>query len=155
MKLIIVLLCSLWLLGACTSSPTTLNITSSSFEGEDFIPIHTANTMIESFIESLPSNTDTNVKSWILQADALRELLADNEIVMVKVMLAHNEEWIDTKGDGIPVGYNNEALTIVLAGADKDGNYVLPEEPVAINKARPCPPSCPEGTAANNLIVTN
>lgn len=127
--------------------------------GEDtaFIPVDTANKMIRSYLNSIQaSSNDTNLRSIIIDGNALREYLTSapgNNISHIKVMLAHQLDYINAGGNGIPCGYSRNGLTVILAGFDNSGNYLyFPVERV-MNHGWPCPHLCATGTAASDTLV--
>ena len=121
------------------------------------IPVDTADSMIQCYLNSIhyPSN-DTNVTSFIVNADTLRNYLNDTsngKIVQVKLMLAHTLNCVHSPAADANCGYNNKALTIVIVGYDKNNNYVLNPQGMVYDRAQTCPPYCPSsGTASNALI---
>ena len=123
-----------------------------------FVDKQTANTMIGSYLTSIgaPTNT-TNLRSLIIDADALRGYLTDSEegksITRVKLMFAHTEQYINSGHGGENCGYQSGALTIIIAGFDNNGNYILNGGGGVMNHANPCPHYCPSvGTAASDLL---
>jgi len=122
-----------------------------------FIIADSANKMIKSYLASIG---DTNgvvksdhLQSLILDAGALRRYLSDNSIKKVKIMFAHRLDYINDGHYGQPAGYSPAGLTIIVAGYDDDGNYVLAPGNMAPDRSMPCPTNCPvTGTAANPLL---
>lgn len=120
-----------------------------------FISKDSANKMIQSYLNSVSvpgTIQDTNLYSLILDAQALRTYLSDTTIKGVKVMLAHTLDYINAGNEGTNAGYKSNALTIVIAGYDQNGNYVLGPGYRVPDRAVPCPVVCPLGTAGNSLL---
>ena len=127
--------------------------------GTGFIPIDSANKMLSSYLKSLDTVTavDANLHAVIFNADSLRSMLNDEtngKIAHVKVMFAHRLDYINSGGQNVNCGYDNDALTLIIAGYDTVGNYVYHPAGKVLNIGSPCPPLCPEnGTAASNLLT--
>lgn len=120
-----------------------------------FISVDSANEMIQSYLTSIQdSNSDNpSLQSLIVDAGALRDYLSDTSITKVKIMFAHTMQYINEGHDGQPAGYKPNALTIVIAGFNVEGNYVTAPGRMVPDRARPCPSDCPTtGNAANPLI---
>lgn len=120
------------------------------------IPIDSANKMILSYLTSTDfTANDTDLQSLIVDAAPIRELFnCYSSVVSLKIMLAHKQDYINGGMFGIPAGYTRNALTVVVTGVDEAGDYVVFPGGTALNKSMPCPTSCPQGSAANALIVT-
>jgi hypothetical protein len=124
----------------------------------DFIPMDSANKMISSYLNSINySVNDSSLQSIIIDMDQLR-LYCDstnitNRITHVKLMFAHNLSYINAGHINQPCGYNSNALTLILAGVNSAGNYVYFNTNMVIDHSSPCPHNCPEGNAANPLLV--
>lgn len=86
-----------------------------------YISVDSANVMLESFQSGLSSN---DVQSFIVDADALRYYLNNSNIKHLKVMLAHDLDYVHGGNSGKAAGYNANGLTIVIAGFNKDNNYI-------------------------------
>jgi len=129
---------------------STINMTNYS----RMIPVDSANKMILSYLNSINYQTDdSKIRSLLYNADSLRKYLSDTSIKNIKIMFAHSLDYINAGGQNNNCGYDAGALTIVLAGYNKNGNYVTPNNSV-LERGAPCPATCPTvGTAANNLIV--
>lgn len=139
----------LFSLGACTSSNNNVDINDRS----NFISVDSANKMLQSYIDSKPPNDSSQLISLIVDADDLRFYLSDTSIIGLKLMLAHPLEYINSGNEGVNGGLQSDALTVVFAGFDSNGNYVLKPDNKVPNKAQRCPPFCIiSGTASNNLI---
>jgi len=123
---------------------------------DHFIPVDSANKMIRSYLNSI-ADSDTEkpqLQSLIMDADALREYLKDTSIKEVKVMFAHTMDYINSGHGGQYAGYRPGALTIIFAGYNLQGNYVLAPGNLVPDGSSPCPPFCPgTGTASLPLIV--
>ena len=121
-----------------------------------FIVKDSANKMIQSYLTSIGSSAttqDSSLNSLIFDADALRAYLSDTSIKNVKLMFAHTLEYINAGNSGTNAGYKSGALTLVVAGYDQDGNYILGPTQMVPDRARPCPHYCPlTGTASSNLL---
>lgn len=146
------------LLGAAAIAMTlhSCKPSSSRADIEGYIPKDSANRMIRSYLTSIGGDSNpgnSNLYSLIVDADLLRDYLGNKEIKKVKVMLAHNLAYINSGHEGQNAGYNSDALTIVMAGYNRAGNYVLAPGNVVCNHAMPCPRNCPEyGTASANTL---
>lgn len=124
---------------------------------EGYIGKDTANKMIQSYLTSIEGDTTQlqapNLHSLIVDADLMRHYLSNPEIKNVKVMLAHTLGYINSGHGGQNAGYKSDALTIVMAGYDKAGNYVFHAIDRVPNHATPCPRNCPDaGTASQSLL---
>ena len=120
-----------------------------------FIPVDSANKMLESYLNSINADIDTsgNIQSFIMDAGAIREYLADNSIKKVKIMLAHTLNYINAGNAGVNCGYRTGKLTIIMAGFDADGNYIFTPDNKVPDRAEPCPTNCPSvGTAADMTL---
>jgi hypothetical protein len=123
----------------------------------DFIPMDSANKMVNSYLHSIQYQTnDTDLRSITIDAGALRTLL-DSEInsgtiTTVQIKLAHTLDYINRGHVNQPAGFNCDALTLVISGVDAMGNYVNVTSDI-INHGRPCPHNCPQGTAGNAFFI--
>ena len=123
--------------------------------GYYFIPVDSANKMLESYLSSINADSDTsgNVQSFIMDADAIREYLSDNSIKKVKIMFAHTLSYINSGHAGVNCGYRAGKLTIIMAGYDSDGNYIFTPDDKVPDRAEPCPTHCPViGTASDMTL---
>lgn len=149
-----------WLMlltAGCTKSELSEPLPIPSFRSTDtgsgpLISVSQADTMIFSYLLSINKGGDSSLKSWTLDAAAFRRLLSDTTVHELKIMLAHTPEQIQNHGMGKYAGYHSDALSLVITGVNRFGDYVLTSEGMAINKARRCPPKCPTGTAGHDLI---
>lgn len=122
-----------------------------------FIPVDSANKMIQSYLNSIANrdSANTQLQSLVMNADALREYLKDTSIKEVKVMFAHTLNYINSGNNGQYAGYKANALTIIFAGYNSGGNYVLAPGNMVPDDTKPCPPSCPVTGTASNPLITN
>lgn len=120
----------------------------------EFVPVDSANKMIQSYLNSIGyPTTDTNLLSLSINADSLRSYLSDTAISDVKLMLAHTLAYINGGGKDENCGYKSSALTVIIAGYDKDGNYIYAPNNMVIDRGVPCPTNCPPGEAAQPLLT--
>lgn len=124
---------------------------------QPFIRVEAADSMINSYLTSINYQLeDSNVRSFIIDADALRQYLLcgkGRDISKLKIMLAHNQDYIRNGGFGQPCGYSNTALTIVLAGYDAAGDYIYAPKGRVMDFSMPCPKDCPKaGSATSDLL---
>lgn len=141
------------LFAACNQ--TSQNKTEADYS--HFIPADTANIMIGSYLKSIEPDSSSqgeNLYSLIMSADELRTYLNLNpEIKDVKFMFAHTMEYINAGNMGKPAGYKSGALTIVVAGYNREGNYIFAPHNSVLDHCAPCPNYCPvSGTASSNLL---
>jgi hypothetical protein len=121
------------------------------------IPVDSANKMIGSYITSLNGNTGNQyLYSLIANAADLRKYLNDNpSVTNVKFMFAHTLDYINAGYGGQNSNTKAGAFTIVIAGYDANGNYVIGANGV-MDRLSPCPNTCPStGTASSNTLPTN
>jgi len=107
--------------------------------------------MIQSFLTA-QSGVGNGLKSLIMDADLIRDYLADSAIHEVKLMFAHTQSYIDSAGSGTPVGFVSGAITLVMAGVNTAGDYVFKPTELLPNRCLPCPLICPKGTASSSLL---
>lgn len=120
----------------------------------NFIHYTSANTMIQSYLQSIDTFLIPQVRSFMLNADDLRTYLADTAIAELKVLLAHPGHIVATEAEGKYLGLRHDALTLVIVGVDQQKNYVLYQHSDVINRVLGCPSNCPAtGTAALDLIT--
>lgn len=123
-----------------------------------FIPVSLANRMIKSYLDGMDTNDNKNeIRSWLVNADSLRYFLSlhNEKIVNLKLMLAHNTDYINAghEGERAPAGSN--ALTLVIAGVDAENNYVYTDEGTVPERCQPCPEECiGSGNAASDTLVS-
>lgn len=120
-----------------------------------FIPADTANRMIKSYLNGINYRNNTGeIRSWTLNADTLRSFLKDNKIVALKLMLAHNREYILSGHEGQLPAQNTAALTVIIAGVDPGGDFVYHADNEVLNRCQPCPTECiGNGTASADTLV--
>ncbi len=118
-----------------------------------FIPVNVANEMINSYLNSINyTMNDTDIRSFSVNADSLRALLANTSIKNVKLVFAHTMNYINAGYAGVPAGYQAGAMTIIIAGYDVSGNYVFYNGSSVLDHLTPCPYSCIAGSAGNPLF---
>lgn len=124
---------------------------------QPFIPVDSADTLIKSYLTSINyQSQDTDVRSFIIDANALRQYLTagnGEQITNLKIMLAHNADYIQSGHYGQPCGYSKNGLTVVLAGYGSNGNYIYAPGNKVLDYSMPCPANCPNvGTASGDLL---
>lgn len=107
------------------------------------IPVDSANRLIESYLTSVeyPSN-ELSLRSLTFSGDSLRAYLSNPNVKTIKFMLAHQPEYVNTGHFGVYAGMNPEALTLVIAGLDENGNFVLNNQNEVYEHCAPCPFIC-------------
>jgi hypothetical protein len=151
MKRSILMLCISAAFTSCTSS-TPLPVLAT-----EFISVDTANRMISSYLNSINyQSNDSSLHSLVIDAIELKRYLdttrTGNTIKKLKIMFAHKLSYINSGQGNQFAGYDNDALTIVIAGVNENGDYVVFPGNKVFNNSMPCPTSCPEGTASSPLI---
>lgn len=131
--------------------------TSAQTLAPEFIPVDSANKMISSFLGSIDyQNNDSSLQSLVIDATELKRYMdtvsSSNRITKFKIMFAHKLSYINSGHQNQTAGYNRNALTIVIAGVNENGNYVIFPTTKVFDNSMPCPTSCPLGTASNPLI---
>lgn len=132
----------------------TLDFRSYALMGLDspFLLPDTANVMIQSYLSSI-ADEPNQLKSLIVDANALRYYLQNTDITSVKLMFAHKKSYIEADGTILP-DMDYRALTIVIAGFDANNNYIYSPQGAVMDFCVPCPNECPTyGTASNNILV--
>ncbi len=110
------------------------------------IPVDTANEYINRFLANYFHTGKAPVKSMILDAGLLRNYLANAEIQNIKFMLG--ERTVSESG------IDKQVFTLVVAGYDAAGNYILTTDGNILDNTMPCPTDCPTiGNAANDNII--
>lgn len=143
---------------ATSGTVTGANALSGSYSPEElsnyFISKDSANKMLSSYQASISSaDADSNLRSLIVNADALRKYLSDTSIKEVKIMLAHTLDYINSGHQDQAAGYKPKALTVIMAGYDDRGDYVYGPGNTVPNRAKPCPNECPTtGSASSSLL---
>lgn len=117
-----------------------------------FLSPDTANVMIQSYLDDI-DNSSTQLKSLIVDANALRYYLQNTDIKSVKLMFAHKLSYArNPPTDQLP-DMDYRALTIVIAGFDANNNYIYSPQGAVMDFCKPCPFECPStGTAASDLL---
>lgn len=118
------------------------------------ISIDSANRMLNSYLASTSGN-DSDLHSLIFDADTLVKYLTDTtrgRIRKVKLMLAHRLDFINNGNYGRNAGYDLNALTLVIAGCDSNGNYVYNARNMVYDYCQPCPYNCP---SSNDTLIAN
>lgn len=122
-----------------------------------YIPIDSANKMISSYLNSIQyQNNDTDVRSFIVDANALRCYLNSEEgqnVSNLKISLAHKITTTYSIDSNINCGYNGKHLTIVITGFDTLGNNVIRPKGLCFDRAFWKPNYHISGNASNDLIV--
>ncbi|MCB0699625.1 MAG: hypothetical protein H6551_09315 [Chitinophagales bacterium] len=112
------------------------------------VPVATANGYISDYLTDYYATGKAPTKSMIMDADLLRGYLNNNtNIENVKFMLG-----VRTISVG---GVDEEVFTLIVAGYDSSGNYVLSSTSpdMILDQLAPCPDECPTvGNAANDYI---
>lgn len=109
------------------------------------VSVSTANGYIAEFISDYYNTGKAPVKAMIMDAQLIRDYLADNTIENVKFMLGARDIQVD--------GQNKQIFTLIVAGYDSSGDYVLTSSGNVLDLTAPCPNECPTGgTAANDTI---
>ena len=116
-----------------------------------FISKDAANQMISSYIYSTNSTSETDTKSFSVNADSLRAYLADGNIKNVKLIFAHTSEYMNAGNTGLYCGTQAGAITIVIAAYNASGDFVY-HNGCVLDHVLPCPSSCPPGQAGNDLL---
>jgi len=125
-----------------------------------FIPVDTANVMLTSYLSSINyANNDTDLQSLIVDVHQLRKYIdsmdGSDEITHIKLMFAHTLSYAKSAKSGVNAGYKNNALTVVIAAYNADGNYVLYQGNMVLDYTQPCPPICPSGNASSPFLPTS
>lgn len=161
LKFVIVLL----VIAACTKKssikdsnvkPVDVKTLADYSNGADspFIDIDSANKMLTSYLNSTATNQyEDELHSLIFDANALRYYLSNTSITEVKFMFAHRLDYINNGNQNTYAGNDYNAITMVIAGVDINGNYVYTTAGTVMDNAKPCPYTCPStGTASSNLL---
>lgn len=111
------------------------------------ITVSDANAFINAFIAKYIVTNDFPVKSFIFDAELLRNYLDNNpDIENMKFMLGEKEYDVDGTATSLP--------TLIITGYEANGDYVMSSPGKVLDKAGPCPPNCPTvGNAANDNII--
>lgn len=154
---IIVLTC---LTAACTkknaaTKPVADNkdVHSLAMTGVDspFITIDSANKMVNSYLGSLTASGNNDIKSFTIDADALRYYLQNNNVKRIRISFAHTLSYINNGHKNSYAGMNPSAITLIISGISSDNNYIYTPENTLMDHAFPCPANCIDnGSAAND-----
>jgi len=110
------------------------------------IPVDEANHYINDFIANYFNTGMAPVKSMILDAGLLRDYLSNPAIQNIKFMLGERMT--------VESGMDKKVFTLIVAGYDAEGNYILTPSGNVLDHLSPCPDLCPVvGNAANDNIV--
>ena len=120
-----------------------------------FVHLDSANKMLSSYLNSLSiSDPEPDLHSLIIDANALRYYLENQNITQLKIMFAHQLDYINNGGLNEYAGLRSDAITIVIAGINENSDYVYTPAVTALDNAKPCPYNCPNGgTAASDLLI--
>ncbi len=109
------------------------------------VSVNIANGYINDYLADFFTPGITPTKAMIIDADLIRNYLANENIKNVKFMLG--KKMIDNNGT------NMETFTLIVAGYDSNNNYVLTSDGKVLDDSDACPPKCPTtGTASNDNI---
>ncbi|RWU08156.1 hypothetical protein [Pedobacter chitinilyticus] len=114
-----------------------------------FIPVDTAAMMISSYVTSLAGDSTVKLRSWSIDANALRSYLQDNSITDVSISLSHTPGYIRAGHYGVFAGFDPNALTVILSGKNAAGATVVYQGSYLLDRAKPCPPNCPSASTSN------
>lgn len=122
-----------------------------------YLPIDSANKMISSYLNSIQyQNNDTDVRSFIVDANALRCYLNSEEglnVSNLKISFAHNASTAYSADSNVNCGYNGKHLAIVITGFDTLGNNVIHPKGLCFDRGVWKPLFQISGNASNDLIV--
>ena len=159
----VVLLCSCGHQTTRTGLPGAGDVMTPRIDTEFSRPINidTANRMIQSYLTAINSTVNTQeIKSIIYDADVLRTYLDQHvgtdmkRIEKIKFIFAHSLDYVNSGNAGKRPDTNSHALTLVIVGVDKDGDYVYTPNGEALDFGQPCPPRCPaQGTSGSDTLV--
>jgi len=148
---------SILLLGASIAITSCTSSTRLPVLGPEFISVDSANKMIGSYLNSINYQSyDSSLHSLVIDATELRRYMdttpATNKIKKFKIMFAHKLAYINSGHQNQFGGYNQNAFTVIIAGVNESGDYVMFPGSKAFDNSMPCPTSCPGGTASSPLI---
>jgi hypothetical protein len=161
------LLLALSVLAGCTASNANprpvnpakqgLKTTGFGYGFPDVIPTDSANKMIGSYLNSIHYiGNDSEVEAFTLNASLLRmyldSLAGSSAITGLKVFLGHRLSYINNGNANKNCGYNNNGLTLILAGYTSTGDYVYMNNNLVIDNSMACPTFCPPGVAGNPFL---
>lgn len=132
----------LYVIISCSqSSGSAIDLRSES-TSPSFVGKEQAKRMIDSYQKSIGfPEIDQKIRSWRINAEALRQYLSDPTITEVEIFLAHNIEYIEAGGEGLNPPEDSIVQTIVLIGRNQVSELVYRDE-LALNNAAPCPRMC-------------
>ena len=123
----------------------------------EYISIDSANKMISSYLNSIHyQNNDTDVRAFIMDANALRCYLNSDEgknVSNLKIFLAHKLDYANSSDSNKNCGYKVQGLTLIVTGFDSLGNYIIYPNGLCIDHMDEIPRVLINGNASNNLIV--
>jgi hypothetical protein len=164
-KIAIVIALLITCIVACTKKKNSVNtekqlsskeLMNTAILGQDspFIPVDSANRMLTSYLNSLNDEGHENdVHSLIVDANALRAYLQNQDITHVKLMFAHRLDYINNGGKDQYSGMTNNAITIIVGGYNDQNNYVSSPAGSYLDNMQPCPYNCPQnGSAAYDIL---
>lgn len=111
------------------------------------IPLDTANRMIQSYLTSIgyPGN-NSEIRSWAFNADTLRNFLNTldgQRVKYLKFFMAHTQSYINSGHYGQrPENILAADFTLIIAGVDSAGKYVLAKLYKPYDQCMPCPYNC-------------
>lgn len=121
------------------------------------IPVAQANGYILEFIANYFNTGDFPVKSFIFDAQLLRNYLNSNpNIENMKFMLGSRTVSATAGAEG-SAATTSSNLTMVIVGYDAEGNYIkisTPSGDMVLDHCAQCPPMCPTiGNAQRDTII--
>lgn len=118
-----------------------------------FLRPDSANKMIQSYLDS--RTNPEQLKSLIVDADALRYYLNNPDIKHIRLMLAHKMSYVNGGHTGVSGPLDGQTITIVIAGFDANNNYIYSDQGAVMDFCQPCPNDCPQnGTAQYDIFTT-
>lgn len=120
-----------------------------------FISIDSGNKMLNSYLTSIGyPDDDSDLHSIVLNVAQLRRYLDSkpDSITRLKLMFAHTLDYINTGHGGEYAGYNPNALTLIIAACNQNGDYVFFDTNYVLDYGAPCPTNCPPGNAESPLL---
>lgn len=114
-----------------------------------------ANNRITSYLNSIDTMTNPQLKSLLIDAQALRNYLANTDIVQIKLSIAHTQTIYATQPNTFQ-NINQNGISLIASGVDELGNYVYYDDIYVMNEMIPCPNNCiGTGTASNDIFITD
>lgn len=112
-------------------------------EQRTFIEKDQANRMIGSYLKSIDyPEKDNQVRSLSLNADSLRLYLQDTSIKKIKVIVAHNMDYILSGFEGKVPAPGQFATTFIVVGINSFDKIVYSTVNRVMDNAAPCPQMC-------------